>query len=570
MRRSAPLLSFVAVVTAVALIAAGCGSGVGRASPRTPVTRPSDPMSPKPVTVDLKPSAAASATIGAISVHVKAHGVAGPGQLKGRAAAPALVPPAGMVFASAPVELEVIGTTLAKPVTLAATVGPRARGNGRADAAGAVLAFFNDASQTWTPVGAQGKDDSTIRVTSDHLSIWATLKLDVAGVASTAGSILNGFLGVANIANPTCDGSDIARALGIKVTSDSGDLVKWCYGANNQGAPTLTVANNRHYAVEFDYPSSWTPHTVGAANAILDHITLGVAKLASPAPAGQKSLIVGGGRIIWFDIPSSSAGQLSVSPSVPAYLASALLLGADTFAMTFGKLPGVAAANPSATAKAVDLVFASKSCVNEMSKVMGTTVDSASSAGALFRSVLNLATGCLNDQWLVAYGVTGFIRAFAAAVALWLVDAVKLVVQGVQAVIDSAVFWRTYRVAVDATAKVNPTLGRPWAPDTEGFGEVRPSNLSNGGDPTGVVSNITWDTWGGPQATGHGTGWYYSPEKGEDVAGGHSEPIRLVAYDLQVCGGRLMYRHLQEFFPQFGESFEPSNGEASYDLCGSP
>jgi hypothetical protein len=571
MHRSRAELAVVALVTAVALVAVGCASGSNSsASTKATATTKSDPMAPKPVTVDLKPSAAASATIGAISVHVKRHGVAGAGRLTGRAAASAPVPPEGMNFASAPVELKVIGTTLTRPVTVGATVGSRAvRIDRGAKVAGALLAFYNETTQAWTPVGAQGKDGSAIRVTSDHLSIWTTLKLGAANVASAARSLLTGFLGVAAVADPTCDGSDIAPALGIKVTSDSGDLVKWCYGANDQGAPTLTVANNRHYAVGFEYPSNWTPHTVGDADAVFDHITLGVARIATPAPAGRKTLIVGGGRTVWFEIPAASTGQLSVSPNVPAYLASALLFGAETFAMTFGKVPGVATPNPSATAKAIDLVFASKSCVDEMSKVMATTVDDASSAGALFRSVVNLATGCLKDQWQVAYGITGFMRAFAVSVALWLVDGVKLVMQGVQAAIDSAVYWRTYRVVVDATAKVNPTLGRPWAPDTEGFGDVRPSRVFNGGDESGLFTDIVWDTWGGQQAIGNGTGWYVALS--EDTAGGHYEPIRLVAYDLQVCGGRLMYRHLAAFFPQLGEKFDPStNGEVDYDLCGSP
>lgn len=122
-----------------------------------------------------------------------------------------------------------------------------------------------------------------------------------------------------------------------------------------------------------------------------------------------------------------------------------------------------------------------------------------------------------------------------------------------------------------ATRSQDPTLGGHWAPDTEGFGEVRPANVSNGGDPTGVFSNIVWDSWGGAQATGHGTGWYYDPALDQDVASGHFEPIGLVAYDLDLCGGALMYRHLAIFFPQHGEVFDPAtNGETGYDLCPSP
>lgn len=54
-----------------------------------------------------------------------------------------------------------------------------------------------------------------------------------------------------------------------------------------------------------------------------------------------------------------------------------------------------------------------------------------------------------------------------------------------------------------------PVLGsRSTSPNTEGFGAMRPSVISFGGDPTSVVSGIAWASWGGPQAIGNGeSGW---------------------------------------------------------------
>src|SRR5690242_5464978 len=45
-----------------------------------------------------------------------------------------------------------------------------------------------------------------------------------------------------------------------------------------------------------------------------------------------------------------------------------------------------------------------------------------------------------------------------------------------------------------------PTLGTTWAPSQQGYGEVRPRVIFNGGDPTGLVQNISWTSWGGEQA----------------------------------------------------------------------
>jgi hypothetical protein len=52
-----------------------------------------------------------------------------------------------------------------------------------------------------------------------------------------------------------------------------------------------------------------------------------------------------------------------------------------------------------------------------------------------------------------------------------------------------------------------PTLGRTGPfPAGIGFGRAKPTEISLGGDPTGILSRITWHSWGGSRATGSGTG----------------------------------------------------------------
>ncbi|MHB8452039.1 MAG: hypothetical protein ACYDAQ_16565 [Mycobacteriales bacterium] len=99
-----------------------------------------------------------------------------------------------------------------------------------------------------------------------------------------------------------------------------------------------------------------------------------------------------------------------------------------------------------------------------------------------------------------------------------------------------------------------PVLGRSWAPDQRGYGSAKPSVIDNGGNPTGLVTAIQWQSWGGARAVARGVSEYLAP--GEITAAGREEPTTLVAFDLGSCHGRLMYRAAEWFFPQHGESFD--------------
>jgi hypothetical protein len=114
-----------------------------------------------------------------------------------------------------------------------------------------------------------------------------------------------------------------------------------------------------------------------------------------------------------------------------------------------------------------------------------------------------------------------------------------------------------------------PILGRFPSLDQKGqigFGEVRPDHIHYGGDPTGNLRDITWQTWGGPQALGTGLGWWVPPDKA--VGEGEEAPINLVAFELGNCDGRLVYRNLAVYFPTHGGSFDPAtDNETQPELC---
>jgi len=106
-----------------------------------------------------------------------------------------------------------------------------------------------------------------------------------------------------------------------------------------------------------------------------------------------------------------------------------------------------------------------------------------------------------------------------------------------------------------------PTLGRPAGVFArgEGFGQVRPSRIFNGGDPTGLVTHITWKSWGGARASGTGTSDYVGP--GQSVATGTPQPVTVVAFSRGACHGRYMYRAVEWYFPGHGQRFSPHRYE---------
>src|SRR6202167_1580183 len=88
--------------------------------------------------------------------------------------------------------------------------------------------------------------------------------------------------------------------------------------------------------------------------------------------------------------------------------------------------------------------------------------------------------------------------------------------------------------ALDAatTAHVKPTLGLRTGTFSNGvgFGKVAPREVFNGGDPTGLVTSITWHGWGNKAAVGTGRSIYVAPNK--PVAAGPLGTVRLVVFGL--------------------------------------
>ena len=376
---------------------------------------------------------------GGASITAAPGSLAGDGTLTGRAVAEPPPAPNGLVAGGA-WDFTLSGTTIAD--TLAVRLPVRAKQAPRAS----VLAYWDPAARSWTPMGAD-YDASTHTMTAQtpHLTLFALFHLDVDAVNKGATSLLKGFFGVADTGTPRCPHAKALADLGITVTSDKGDLVKWCAGATN-GNPQVRVTNHRSYSIEISYPAAWTATRLGNSDAVTDRVVRSVTHTLSPTAAGRRSLIVPGGRTVAVHT-DGRGGFIRATPSSQAFLVDAFLYAAQTLAMTFEPLPWWHV-QPTRTAKAVANAFDSLECVRNLKDLLDNEVTNAHQAGELFRTATGIATSCLADQWRVAYGMAGAVGEWAVNALLWLVDGIKLVVRGTRVAIESAIYWRDYRIAV--------------------------------------------------------------------------------------------------------------------------
>lgn len=104
--------------------------------------------------------------------------------------------------------------------------------------------------------------------------------------------------------------------------------------------------------------------------------------------------------------------------------------------------------------------------------------------------------------------------------------------------------------AASGDAASPPVLGaKAYAPNGFGFGTAHPKKFHNGGDPSGMVTQIRWTHWGAASAYGTGKNPLFRPEGGYYSQLG---TIKLRAYDLGRCPGsqKRAYRRLKFRVPK--------------------
>ncbi|MGI5180528.1 hypothetical protein ACQEVZ_29860 [Dactylosporangium sp. CA-152071] len=409
---------------------------------------------PASAAVDVAPGKSAALVMpGGARVDVPLSAVSASGRLTGTVVSSPPPAPDGLAFDGQVFDFRLDGATLTAPVKVSL---PAAVPDGDQGPDVAVLAYYDPTSNSWQAAEAQYDPGAhTVVGQSPHLSVWAAFRVDTGKILEGAGDLLKGFFGAAEKARqPNCPHQDQATVHGVTVASDSGNLVKWCAGVDDQGAPVLQVADNRQYSVEIDYPDGWTVRRLGDADPMVDQAVNFVSSLLTTTPSGTRAVIVPGGHTVQFTLPPGGSGQAETRPSTPAYLMDALMYGLDTLTMTFTKLPWGPKPSVSTSAKALKLALDAKDCFSSFEGLIRNEVADGHSAGVLFRDAAKYAVGCLEKGWEIAYGYKGILGTFLIKVALWLVDGIRLAINGVQAAVDNLIYWRSYRIKVTVPASI--------------------------------------------------------------------------------------------------------------------
>jgi hypothetical protein len=440
-----------------------------------------------------------------LMVSVPAGAVSRPGTLSATVTSAPVRAPSGLKLTGPVYDLRLSRTTLTGQVRLTVPVMPPGQRGQSAGPNAALLAYYNRSDGGWQPVNASYDPGAhVLTATSTHLSIWSVLGVDPAQAMAALNSAFGSFFGAVDAVQPSCPNSAQLTALKVKVASDPGDLVKWC--ADDSGASALVrVTNNRGYAMEADYPSTWAMSRAGS----LDPVTAVILKwlpalsLRVSGPQVRTAIIPGGQQI---DVTSQhgTSGIVLIGPSAEGIIVDALQYAAQTFAMTYGDIPWAAKPSQTATAKAMSLVLDDAQCAAKMAAVaQNPDVSTPQAAGRIFRSFTDIAFGCLASHWTQAYQAPAvFLAQFAYQFFLWIIDGANLIQQDGQALIDSALYWQGYHIYVlssqEPSSSPSPSTPTPRVTPTV---SVTPTPHVTSTPTPGIVETVTVSSTTGWQST---------------------------------------------------------------------
>lgn len=395
---------------------------------------------------------------GGLEVTIPAGAVTHAGTLSGSVITAPTAAPRGMTLSGPVYDLNLTGTVLRGHADLTVPV-PASRGSGiSAGPNAALLVYYDAAAGRWQPaVASYNPATRALSAAVGHLSVWSVLQFNPQQVLAAAASALKGFFGVADSAQPACPGSGRLTALGVKATSDPGDLVRWCADDSGTGA-VLRIASNRSYAMEADYRSDWSASLAGSLDPITAAILKSLPALSLKAGGpGVSTTIIPGGQELDVTAQGGTSGIVLLGPSVEGIIIDALRYAADTVAMTFGDVPGAPHPAAQTTGKAIAMTLADAECVSQMDAVIkNPDLSTPQAAGAIFGSLTGIAASCLGKYWPSAYGISGSDAALIVGAVLWLADGIKLIVSDGHALVDGAVYWQGYHINLQSISGAAP------------------------------------------------------------------------------------------------------------------
>ncbi len=490
--------------------------------------------------------------------------------------------PDGVTPISNLVRVNLSGVKLQKPATISF---PRPTGTGEDP----LVVMWEDGQGGWMALPTRS---SSTRVSAQtvHFSGGFLARIDVQAWASSRLEDLKNYItGRSDVDQPTCGDEGAARAGGVKLLSDGGDSVKWCYGVED-GHTVVKVANNRRTFTSVTYPKAWKVKNGASISISADTLARALGTWAAEAVSrGKAARVVDGGDTLTLVLPDGASGRVTAESDFTAWSVSAIAFGleiasgvrsafgveaGDSFGRFMSVVTGGGPDFESYTA-------ALKTCTKAIGELVKSNADAAEAASdvlkLMWKCVPSLAAADLKATGWTMFGAGIFLQMLVGAVAA-ILTAVNLLVTGIREIWDEVASFGGKSDAIYDIVIRQPlpplTVGLPWGPYQSGYGETRPSVVFNGGDPTGLVTGITWDSWGGDVATGSGYSDFV-PD-GYAVAEGHQAKVRIYAWDPGPCADQQAYRLVDWYFPDepgswakpdLGDSYDALNTDRYYDLC---
>lgn len=379
---------------------------------------------------------------------------------------------------------------------------------------------------------------TAVTFTTTHFSIFSVLGYDVEQLVATFKTdFIDQVDGGAttSVVQPTCASSSRATADGYatRVASHT-DTVLYCLGMSGSTAE-LKVVNNRHYPLEVLHP-----HMTVVDAGPIDYGAL--ASLSHFGSGGYTILAPGAQATFGAALEPGHAGGVETQLDGLGQSLYQLQVGVNTLMEILGEF------GAGSTSKAVNVantMLGDTACLDSIDHGPAAMLASCFSPKDLVDS---LGTKAI---FLIPLMVAGPIVAFFESEFQALVNQFN---NGDKEDIE------VVRAAEPVTTHLQralPVLAQPFAPGQSGYGHIEPVTISNGGDPTGVLTNIKWKSWGGAQAVGVGESDYVAGS--EFVAEGREEPATVLAFHLGTCNGKLMYEAVNWYFPEYGQQLDTAD-----------
>lgn len=283
-------------------------------------------------TVPIKPDVAVTATDDGISVTVPAGATDAEALSVAAVGVPVVDLPDFLRPVGSAAQVELAGGSLRKPATVRFPIPSDVdHSTGRP----VVLWENGDGSWRWLPTdwtpGA-----AVVTGTTDHFSLGYLAWIDAGALRQVIEQELTSVIAArANVAQPSCGDESAARADGVKVTSDLGDSIKWCFGVQD-GKRLLKIANNRRTYTQISFPEGWVVPEGATRGPALDPGQLDLLLGKTLGVAGRKGMdlrVIDAGDTLTLEVPAGSAGEAIAELSFPAWGLSAIRYGVETYAM---------------------------------------------------------------------------------------------------------------------------------------------------------------------------------------------------------------------------------------------